>query len=857
MSVDICEEKLKPCSLVEFDAIESLCSHKGTNYEWRAIKVKKFEADQARKFENEEAIQMNDASFSIKLNHNKEVSHSVSVYNNAAERHTLHSCEITSNSKLVQLDRKEINFELVEKTGKFNIYLKIRPTQVGSFVEELVSDFGSFKKKCLITIQIYDEISSNNNTRPRGYYGNFELIPGVKVRQAPRFIEKKFSSYTIPIEFRQVDHKRKTELLQEDLSFAYPFIFEPLSNDNYVEKMRYCIYLEEIAMENSFAKYKIPRGHFENKGEYLRLEIEGVAENSPSIAIGDSVRAVDPYPSDKKKMVYSGDIHKVERNAILLKFNAEFHSKHNRKDYTIDFYFSRKKLTYQQHAVETIFSPQGLGQNFLFPRLSGTSKSPQVDATLGIDGSLVIDGNKFGWFSEKLNVYQKEAVINVLRGECKPLPYIIYGPPGTGKTATVTECIQQISDKISWSRIIVAAPSNSAANLIADRLLASGRYKVGDFVRIVAFNQIEKCLIPDHLKKFCATIDFGYDDGSGRNHRKNEDGLSFDCQKSIIVQYKIIISTLTSMGPLMHINFNRDHFTHVIIDEAGQSVEPETLIPISLVSREKGQVILAGDPKQVKSCQVQIVLCFYSLFLSQLGPVVVSRIATISGFDESFLQRLSEHQYYLPVYGPERTEFDGRFVTKLKKNYRSLPSILGIYNNLYYGGELEAEVDQESSPEMQCLQSVKDLLTWNRGLANPVCGVYFVNVAHGRNMKTVESPSWCNHEEAAALYKFLCQLRSHGIDLNDVGIVSCIVKHVVIQSTHIFHFRSRRTVCKLKISEESLPTAFLIVQPKLEPLRSFKARNAKLFSSQPFAPTSNTSKQTPSLGWDSLNVQSE
>lgn len=47
----------------------------------------------------------------------------------------------------------------------------------------------------------------------------------------------------------------------------------------------------------------------------------------------------------------------------------------------------------------------------------------------------------------------------------------------------------------------------------------------------------------------------------------------------------------------MHIKFLSDHFTHVIIDEAGQCVESDALIPATFLSRNKGQVILAGDPK--------------------------------------------------------------------------------------------------------------------------------------------------------------------------------------------------------------------------------------------------------------------
>lgn len=38
---------------------------------------------------------------------------------------------------------------------------------------------------------------------------------------------------------------------------------------------------------------------------------------------------------------------------------------------------------------------------------------------------------------------------------------------------------------------------------------------------------------------------------------------------------------------------------NVILDEAGQSVETKALIPLSLLSKGFGQVILADDPKQL------------------------------------------------------------------------------------------------------------------------------------------------------------------------------------------------------------------------------------------------------------------
>jgi superfamily I DNA and/or RNA helicase len=63
------------------------------------------------------------------------------------------------------------------------------------------------------------------------------------------------------------------------------------------------------------------------------------------------------------------------------------------------------------------------------------------------------------------------------------------------------------------------------------------------------------------------------------------------------------------------------HFTHIFIDECGQAMEPEALVPLAgilgtaMKYRPGGQVILAGDPLQ-------------------LGPVCHSNIAEKFGLGE-------------------------------------------------------------------------------------------------------------------------------------------------------------------------------------------------------------------------------
>eukprot|EP00966_Prymnesium_polylepis_P335536 7390892-Prymnesium_polylepis.2 len=179
----------------------------------------------------------------------------------------------------------------------------------------------------------------------------------------------------------------------------------------------------------------------------------------------------------------------------------------------------------------------------------------------------------------------------------------------------------------------------------------------------------------------------------------------------------------------------------VCIDEGGQAIEPEAVAPVAALLGDDGQLVVAGDPKQ-------------------LGPVIHHSLAKAHGLGVSFLERLMGREIYQRQDAPGG-RYDQRVITKLLDNYRAHPLLLELPNRLFYDSELRPRAD----PVL-----VESCLRWE-GLPRAGVPLLFDGII-GKDDREETSPSWFNADEAVAVLnhvKDLLQFRQSRISAKDIG----------------------------------------------------------------------------------------
>lgn len=460
------------------------------------------------------------------------------IQNNGNRKLNLQSIEIESPTDSQIQVVEPVSSRQIDISSQLSIIFEVHTKFIGESKEHYTLVFDKFKMRRFLTIVVCEsdveareaerrliaseQLAAKGRTvgqRSRFYTNQVwsiksTLVPGESVATKRRFVKTRIPSFDVPEKLRNIIlcSEHKSQML-DALITQYPSLEEPLNIKNYTQRFSALLHLEEIDYTINFRNYDRERAHFQRDGEYLSLQIENLAERRPSLVLGDTVHALNPWldSSCNESKSFEGVVHKVLFNRILLKFNSSFQDKYNGEDYRLTFHFSRYAFRKQHYAAGRIVTH--LGEQFLFPNKVNKRENPQLDITFKDDNMYLCD-DKLPWYNSQLNPIQKRAVFNILRGETEKMPYVIFGPPGTGKTVTLVETVLQLIRNLPSARLLIGTPSNSSADLIIRRIIDSNVLTQGEFIRLVSQNQVEKDLIPTDLKSYCATGDIGVIDSN-------------------------------------------------------------------------------------------------------------------------------------------------------------------------------------------------------------------------------------------------------------------------------------------------------------------------------------------------------
>ena len=274
----------------------------------------------------------------------------------------------------------------------------------------------------------------------------------------------------------------------------------------------------------------------------------------------------------------------------------------------------------------------------------------------------------------KLNPSQNHAVNEILDANEVA---VVHGPPGTGKTTTIVQAVKQLTK--TESTVLVTAPSNTAVDLITERLAMEGLLvvRIGNISRVdenVVNNTLELRMSqhPEskNIKKLKVQAaekrrqakryrrKFGSEEHMNRRAQFQEarELMDWANQLETRVLEQILdgaqVITCTLIGAADKVLRNRK-FRTVIIDEAAQALEPATWVPIAKASR----VVLTGDP-------------------FQLPPTVKAIEAAKKGFEVTLIEKSLKRI-------PE--------VHLLDTQYRMHKTIMEFSNQQFYHNRLKAD----------------------------------------------------------------------------------------------------------------------------------------------------------------------
>lgn len=131
------------------------------------------------------------------------------------------------------------------------------------------------------------------------------LVPGVRPIKPPAFVPVRLEIFPVPNRLLEAvvgnDERQSIEDVEDAVYNVAPCLSEDLTMLNYSDRFHMLLYLEEIQGILNMQKYDLERVCFRIAGpggEFLALEVPGLAERRPSLLLGDRVIASDPVSQD-------------------------------------------------------------------------------------------------------------------------------------------------------------------------------------------------------------------------------------------------------------------------------------------------------------------------------------------------------------------------------------------------------------------------------------------------------------------------------------------------------------------------------------------------------------------------------
>jgi helicase MOV-10 len=129
--------------------------------------------------------------------------------------------------------------------------------------------------------------------------------------------------------------------------------------------------------------------------------------------------------------------------------------------------------------------------------------------------------------------------------------------PNHPQTVTIVEAILQLLVRDPGTRILACAPSNSASDLITERLLDSGELNSTTLLRAFAPSRPPQSVNRADVRE-CAL----------RTHQP--DGPFRVPTLDEVKSRRVVVATCVGAAFPLNLGMERGHFTHIFVDEAAQ-----------------------------------------------------------------------------------------------------------------------------------------------------------------------------------------------------------------------------------------------------------------------------------------------